>query len=198
MAEKTINKIIYGGKTLIDLTADTVTPETLAEGVTAHDKSGAPIVGTMQSGGGGGMSWVTVADTLPNPMYLLGDVNQDGSLTQDDAVAIGDYLAGEYDLNSVQRVLADVNFDRDFNVTDIMSIMDIIKGTSAPAFTYATAAEYPDAKVGQDVKALFEVTTSLGTMTAPTYACVPWDGIIAIYSNIQIPAGAAGTIQILK
>lgn len=41
-----INKIIYGGNTLIDLTGDTVTPEQLAKGVTAHDKSGAPITGT--------------------------------------------------------------------------------------------------------------------------------------------------------
>lgn len=40
------NKIIYGGKTLIDLTGDTITPDKLAEGVTAHDKSGAQITGT--------------------------------------------------------------------------------------------------------------------------------------------------------
>ncbi|MGN0456141.1 MAG: leucine-rich repeat domain-containing protein [Acutalibacteraceae bacterium] len=48
------NKIIFAGETLIDLTGDSVTPETLGKGVTAHDKSGAQIVGTMESGGGGG------------------------------------------------------------------------------------------------------------------------------------------------
>ncbi|MGM9763496.1 MAG: leucine-rich repeat domain-containing protein [Candidatus Cryptobacteroides sp.] len=48
------NKIIFAGETLIDLTGDTVAPETLGNGVTAHDKSGAQIVGTMESGGGGG------------------------------------------------------------------------------------------------------------------------------------------------
>ena len=42
-----VNKVTYGGKTLIDLTGDTVTADTLAEGVTAHDASGAEIVGTM-------------------------------------------------------------------------------------------------------------------------------------------------------
>lgn len=41
----TVNKVVYDGKTLIDLSADSVTPETLAEGVTAHAASGAPIVG---------------------------------------------------------------------------------------------------------------------------------------------------------
>ena len=41
-----VNKIIYGGKTLIDLTSDTITPNDLASGVIAHDKSGALITGT--------------------------------------------------------------------------------------------------------------------------------------------------------
>ena len=41
-----INKIIYHGNTLLDLTADTVTPSDLANGVTAHDKSGERITGT--------------------------------------------------------------------------------------------------------------------------------------------------------
>lgn len=37
---------MYGGKTLIDLTADTVTADKILSTYTAHDKSGAPIVGT--------------------------------------------------------------------------------------------------------------------------------------------------------
>lgn len=41
-----INKVIYGGNTLIDLTGDTVTPDKLLTGHTAHDKSGAVIEGT--------------------------------------------------------------------------------------------------------------------------------------------------------
>jgi len=41
-----VNHIVYGGKTLIDLRADTVTPETLEKGIIAHDASGNPITGT--------------------------------------------------------------------------------------------------------------------------------------------------------
>ena len=41
-----INKVIYGGNTLIDLTGDTVTAGDLAYGVKAHDKSGTQITGT--------------------------------------------------------------------------------------------------------------------------------------------------------
>lgn len=47
MAEtKNKNKVVYDGEVLIDLTADTVTPDKLAKGITAHDKSGATITGT--------------------------------------------------------------------------------------------------------------------------------------------------------
>ena len=46
MAEQQVNKVVYGGKVLVDLTADTVTAGDLHEGVTAHDKSGATITGT--------------------------------------------------------------------------------------------------------------------------------------------------------
>lgn len=38
-----INKVVYGGKTLIDLTGDTVTADKVLEGFTTHDKSGASI-----------------------------------------------------------------------------------------------------------------------------------------------------------
>lgn len=42
---KLINKVVYGEQVLIDLTADTVSEDTLAHGITAHDKSGAVITG---------------------------------------------------------------------------------------------------------------------------------------------------------
>lgn len=46
MAEgKLINKVIFGDETLIDLTADTVSADKLAQGITAHDKTGAIITG---------------------------------------------------------------------------------------------------------------------------------------------------------
>lgn len=47
MANEHVNKVVLqSGETLIDLTGDSVTPEKLAKGVTAHDKSGAIITGT--------------------------------------------------------------------------------------------------------------------------------------------------------
>lgn len=48
--EKYNNKVIANGETLIDLTQDTITPSELNLGVTAHDNTGAPIVGTQDLG----------------------------------------------------------------------------------------------------------------------------------------------------
>ena len=45
-----INRVDYNGTTLINLTADTVTPAVLMNGYVAHDKSGQQITGTLNLG----------------------------------------------------------------------------------------------------------------------------------------------------
>lgn len=40
-----VSKVVYGGETLVDMTGVTVTPYTLAEGVTAYNAAGELIVG---------------------------------------------------------------------------------------------------------------------------------------------------------
>ena len=46
-ANNTVNKVIYGNNTLIDLTNDTVNADVLLSGYTAHDKSGALVSGSI-------------------------------------------------------------------------------------------------------------------------------------------------------
>ena len=68
MANEYVSKVVLSnGTTLIDLTGDTITPGDLQSGVTAHDKSGAPITGT----------------------------NTYDSDTSDDTAAVGEILAGK-------------------------------------------------------------------------------------------------------
>lgn len=43
-----VNKVEYDGDTLMDLTEDSVAPEVLAEGETAHNAAGEPIIGTLK------------------------------------------------------------------------------------------------------------------------------------------------------
>ncbi len=46
MPNQYVNKVVYGGETLIDLTQDTVAADKLLSGYTAHDRSGAVISGS--------------------------------------------------------------------------------------------------------------------------------------------------------
>ena len=50
---KLVNKVILRNDTVLDLTSDTVTPETLLMGTTAHNAKGEIITGTLEAGGGG-------------------------------------------------------------------------------------------------------------------------------------------------
>lgn len=62
-----VNKVVYAGNTLVDLTNDTVTADTLAEGVTAHAANGAKIVGMMVAGAQiAEMHTVEIKNTLGN------------------------------------------------------------------------------------------------------------------------------------
>lgn len=45
--QKLINKVVLGSDTVLDLTSDTVSPETLLVGTTAHNAKGETIVGTL-------------------------------------------------------------------------------------------------------------------------------------------------------
>lgn len=50
-----VNRVDYGGKTLIDLSGDTLeSAEQLMKGIIAHAKDGSVITGLMEAGGGGG------------------------------------------------------------------------------------------------------------------------------------------------
>lgn len=59
-----ISKVVYGGNTLVDLTGDTVKPEVLSKGYTAHGADGEPIVGTMDAGAGGGGGDNSIEDAI--------------------------------------------------------------------------------------------------------------------------------------
>ena len=45
-----VNKVIYGNQTLIDISDSTVTADKLSSGITAYDKAGNKITGTNTAG----------------------------------------------------------------------------------------------------------------------------------------------------
>lgn len=63
-----INKVIYDGNTLIDLTDDTVDSSTLLSGYTAHNRSGDSITGTFDTG----VFVLKAGDTMTGALTLSG------------------------------------------------------------------------------------------------------------------------------
>lgn len=80
------SKIIYGGQVLIDLTNDTVRPDNLLEGQTAHDKAGDLVTGTCKFDVDS--SGVTASDSevLKGKTYAKGGEVRTGSMPNNGAV----------------------------------------------------------------------------------------------------------------
>ena len=87
MANEYVNKVIYGGNTLIDLTNDTVTADKILSGFTAHAASGAPITGSCTYDGDTSDATATVAEILAsktaykNGSKLTGTMPNRGAVT---------------------------------------------------------------------------------------------------------------------
>lgn len=93
-----INKVVYGGKTLIDLTGDTVTADKVLEGFTTHDKSGASITGTCTFDVNSGDATVSVAEMLTGKTAyargtkLTGTMPNNGAATGKIITKDGEYI----------------------------------------------------------------------------------------------------------
>lgn len=81
-----INKVVYGGKTLIDLTGDTVTADKVLEGFTTHDKSGASITGTCTFDVNSGDATVSVAEMLTGKTAYARGTKLTGTMPNNGAV----------------------------------------------------------------------------------------------------------------
>ena len=81
-----INKVVYGGKTLIDLTGDTVTADKVLEGFTTHDKSGASIIGTCTFDVNSGDATVSVAEMLTGKTAYARGTKLTGTMPNNGAV----------------------------------------------------------------------------------------------------------------
>ena len=83
-----INKVIYGSTILIDLTADTVTPDKILADFTAHDQSGATIVGTCDYDVNSNDATIQVAEMLDGKTAYARGTKLTGTMPNRGAVSL--------------------------------------------------------------------------------------------------------------
>lgn len=92
-----INKIIYGGNTLIDLTGDTVTTNDILSGKTAHDKTGTIITGQCTYDADTSDATASVSEILNtktayvNGSKITGEMVNNGAVTGTISTKAGQY-----------------------------------------------------------------------------------------------------------
>ena len=87
MANQYVNKVIIGKEVKLDLTADSVTPDKLAKGITAHDKTGAPITGTNTKDVDSSDATAAVAEMLEGKTAYARGAKLTGTMPNNGAVA---------------------------------------------------------------------------------------------------------------
>lgn len=117
-----INKVIYGTTVLVDLTEDTVTAATLAEGVTAHGADGEAITGTMSGGPTYTRLWtnpspasafaaqiVSLSESLKNydAVRIVWDRWYNGGVTEDNYLTNSNAIIYVYDLTHKANIIND-------------------------------------------------------------------------------------------
>lgn len=83
-----VNKVVYDGNTLIDLTGDSVAPETLLKGAKAHNAAGESIAGivpvvklTVDSEGGASFGFVVDSEGNGTLNCIAFTVDSNGNAT---------------------------------------------------------------------------------------------------------------------
>lgn len=140
MANQYVNKIIIGNDVKLDLTGDDITADKLAKGIKAHDKSGAPIVGTST------LDADTSEDTAVAAEILLGKT----------AHVKGDKLVGTMPNNGAKEL--DIT-DKDTPVAIPMGFHD---GSGKAQIAEAEAAKLIPANIREGITVLGVTGTMSG------------------------------------
>ena len=123
-----VNKIVINNEVKLDLTADTVSPSTLASGITAHDKSGNIITGTALTG------------------FVADDLKFSGNLTLFNVDGRFDRIINKYFDNVKLGGWSENGID--YNVTDLYSAFNRSSLSAIPPISISGKVEVQQAFSG--------------------------------------------------
>ena len=155
---KYVNKLVVGNDVKFDLTGDTVAPNTLLTGATAHDKSGAQITGTCTYDSDTSDATVAVAEILKDKTAyargakIVGTMPNNGaknytiSNLNDQTISLGFYDgSGKISIDSAEKAkIIPANIKNGVSILGILGTMTgqedlkVQSKTVAPTFTEQT------------------------------------------------------------
>ena len=161
-----VNSVKFGSKTIIDISDSTVTPETLGVGVTAYDKSGEKIIGTLCAETGLNFEIVGGTAEPSNPEENTIWVNTDTNITGWEFSANEPY-SGELELDTT------IDIEKQY-----------IKSTGAQ-----TANDYFSIAIIEIPERATELTVKLSGNTASSVYHAFYDASGTLMSTIQRKVG---------
>lgn len=178
MSAMAVNKVVYGTTVLVDLTEDTVTPDKLLKGATAHDAGGEQVTGTHVCSGGLDTSDATATanDIAKDKTAYVGGEKVTGSLPLANSLTFSSAVAS-WDSQNSKLMLSGTNSIRCIVPT---------KGTSK---MYCTGDKLGDA-AASDVAEGKTFTSSAGLkVTGTAKASVP-----TLQAKTVTPSAAEQTV----
>ena len=186
------NQVIINGKTILDLRSDTVTPETLQKGYTAHDKSGTKITGTLEASSSGGAkeTWVINDDAggefATTQIAFTSNGQKFTSIGANYAdLAIILYYDNEEIAGFDPGASAGFEF---YNDAYRKITFDTPPTGALLTWLQANAVKQPDDTAVQDTKAL--TITSNGTVSVTPDA--PYDALKKVDVTVNVASGGGG------
>ncbi len=181
MAVTNVNQLLISGKVVFDVTNDTVTPNDLVKGVTAHDKSGAPITGTLKvldtSDANATRNDIRIGKTAYiNGVKVNGNLNEDTLLAYDEkygesTIDVSQSKSGVWvDDHGVDYYVINITAPKMRATSDGIYTPDTKMRITplASAFGNATAADVAKGKTFTSEAGLLVTGTHEPTTTEPT------------------------------
>lgn len=188
------NQVIINGETILDLRSDTVTPETLQKGYTAHDKSGTKITGTLEASSSGGAkeTWVlnntinTASAFSFSASFISNGISCTGLKTGKLTPSGRDLKYTDSSGSTIAVYGADVKNWR--NQAYRKLTFDTPPTGALLTWLQANGVKQPDDTAVQDTKAL--TITSNGTVSVTPDA--PYDALKKVDVTVDVASGGGG------